>query len=83
MKFLLIFLLVSYVLYKIAGFFFKTLVIRTVQSQQQRQQAPPPPRPVRRPSGGNVNIDYMPNEKNGKGDRNKNGEYVDFEEVKD
>lgn len=79
-KFLLIIFLVSYLVYKVGGFFFKMLVIKTVQNQQKQQD---PPRQAKRPSGGNVNIDYMPNGKSDQNTSSKGGEYVDFEEVKD
>ncbi len=79
-KFLLIIFLVSYLVYKVGGFFFKMLVMKTVQNQQKQYNPPPK---SKRPSGGNVNIDYMPDSKNDKRSSSNSGEYVDFEEVKD
>lgn len=77
-KFLLIVFLISYVIYRVGGFFFKILTLGG-SGQRPRQNQPP-----KRPPGTNLNVDYAPNSKKGqnKGDF-KGGEYVDYEEVKD
>lgn len=75
-KFLLIVFLISYIIYKVGGFFFRIL---TLGGTSQR---PPRNQPPRRPPGANVNVDYSPEKKNSKGDF-KGGEYVDYEEVKE
>lgn len=97
LKFLL-FLFFVYLLFRVVNFFFK--VVSTVsgakkQANFNRQQHSSQRRRnghghqssrYRKPSDGNVNIEYIPEddtEKNGKGPRNfKGGEYVDYEEVK-
>ncbi|HET9052741.1 MAG TPA: hypothetical protein VFM90_01110 [Cyclobacteriaceae bacterium] len=70
-KFLIIIVLVGYVLMKIGSFFFRA----GAASQQGRFKQP------RKPGGGNVNIDSMPNDKQRKGAA-KGGDYVDYEEIK-
>jgi hypothetical protein len=72
LRFLIIFGLVAYVLYKFGSLFYRA----GANSQQQFRN---PQR--RRPIDGNVNIDIDPNEKKRKGS-SKAGEYVDYEEVK-
>jgi len=76
LKFLLIVFIISYAVYKLGGFFFKVLTLGGNATPQNQRQA----RPSKRPSGGNVDINYVP--KNGEKDDFKGGEYVDFEEVK-
>lgn len=78
LKFFLIVFILGYVFFKGLGFFFRVILggsavnRNTEQSHTQRQ-----------PSGGNVKVDYAPqnNSKKSKSDF-KGGEYVDFEEVK-
>lgn len=78
-RFLLIVFLISYVLYKVGGFFFKILTLGgSAQRQRTRQNQPP-----KRPPGTNLNVDYAPGEKKTNKADFKGGEYVDFEEVED
>lgn len=79
-KFLLIIFLISYVLYKVGGFFFRMLFMNLTQQQSQRGNAR---QQQKRPADGNVSIDYVPEEKSKKRAGMKGGEYVDFEDVKD
>lgn len=75
-KFLLIVFILSYVVYRVGGFFFKIL---TLGGSAQR---PPRNQSHKRPPGANVDVDYAPQNKKSKKDF-KGGEYVDYEEVKD
>lgn len=67
-KFLLIFGVVSYILYKIGSFFFRAGAaaqqLRNMQNQQQQQQR------------------FQSEQSRKKSRKGKSGEYVDFEEVK-
>lgn len=88
LKFILLTILFIYIAYKVSGFIlriFDTLLGRTGNRQgnfgpQSRQQQ------YRKPSNGNVNIEYIPEEEGNKKKRFtksfKDGEYVDYEEVK-
>lgn len=70
LKFLLIIFLISYVVFRLGGFFFKILSLGT------QRNSPEP----KRPPGSNVEIDFVPRkDKNRKGFNG--GEYVDYEEV--
>ena len=75
-KFILIVFLISYVVYKVGGFFFRVITLGGSAQRQQRST-----HNTRRPSGSNVNVQYPSNGK--KKDDFKGGEYVDYEEVKD
>lgn len=76
-KFLLIVFLISYVIYKVGGFFFKILTLGGMSQRQQRNQPP------KRPPGTNLNVDHAPGQQKSDKSDFKGGEYVDFEEVKD
>jgi len=93
LKFLL-FLLFIYILFKVINFFFK--VAAAVSGAKKQHEAFRDGRPndfgpksrrqqqYKRPTHGNVDIDYIPEEKkNGKRSFHnfKGGEYVDYEEV--
>jgi len=80
-KFLLITIAFFYILSKIGGFVFRRLFgAATQQAQQQQQQQRAQ---TKKPSDGNVHIDYAP-KKGEKSSKNfDGGDYVDFEEVKD
>ena len=71
MKFLIILGLVAYVLYKFGSLFFRAGINSQHVHDSQK----------RRPTGGNVNVDFDPNEKKRK-NGTKQGEYVDYEEIK-
>lgn len=89
LKFLLIVFLIAYVVYKVGGFIFRTILLSTYQAQHKKQantqqQQYKTNGNGRYASDGNVRIDYAPGEQTNKG-KKKNfdgGEYVDFEEVK-
>jgi hypothetical protein len=66
-RFFLIFGLVSYVLYKIGGFFF-----RVGAASQNRNYPPRKPQPSQEPAS----------KKENKAGTIKGGEYIDYEEVK-
>ncbi|MDW3196737.1 MAG: DUF4834 domain-containing protein [Cytophagales bacterium] len=76
-KFLLIVFFISYILYKVGGFFFKILTLGGSAQRPQRNQPP------KRPPGTNLNVDYAPDKKKKGGGDFKGGEYVDYEEVKE
>jgi hypothetical protein len=71
LKFLIIFGLIVYVLYKFASLFFRA----GANSQQFRN----PNQHQYKPRNGNVNVDTPPKQK---GTDFMGGEYVDYEEVK-
>jgi len=82
LKFIIIFLLVGYLVMKIVGYFVRSIFGQTMeqlrrdaQQQQQRQ--------YKKPNDGNVHIDYIPNSGDVKRKDNfRDGDYVDYEEVK-
>ncbi len=76
-KFLLFVFIISYVVYKVGGFFFKILTLGGTAQRSQRNQPP------KRPPGTDLNVDYAPDKKKRNKEDFKGGEYVDFEEVKD
>lgn len=71
LKFLIILFLVTYVLIKVGGFFFRA----GAASQQGRFQQ------QRRPVDGNVNVDSAPKKPKKTGNV-KGGDYIDYEEVR-
>lgn len=82
-KFLLILFLVFYLLWKVGGFLFRNILVKSFikhqqgnfqQSQQQKQ--------YRKPPNSNVNVEFIPPENKVKGKTFKGGEYVDYEEIK-
>ena len=77
-KFLLIIFVFFFVLTKIGGFVMRTLFGNAVQRAQQQQQ-----RSTRKPTDGNVHIDYAPKQDQKTPKDFKGGDYVDFEEVKE
>ena len=80
-KFLLILFLVIYLITKIGGFIMRTLFSGFIKNQQDFQQNQNTH--YRKPSGGNVNIEYIPDSKKTKPTKDgfKGGDYVDYEEV--
>jgi len=82
-KILIIFFLVIYVVFRLGGFIIRMLFSGFSNQQRQTSQSGQRPQQYRKPSDGNVNIDYMPKDKKQRpqGDI-KGGDYVDYEEVK-
>ncbi len=74
-KILTIFFIVSYVIYKIGGFFMKGLFM----SSTQRQAPPHAHQKSRKVPDSDLNIDYVP--KKGSKKDFDGGEYVDYEEL--
>ena len=75
LKILVIFFIIFYLLFKVGGVFFRTLlgynqrsVFNNGKGQYKQKQ----------PKDGNVHVDYNPNNEG----EIKGGEYVDYEEVK-
>lgn len=70
-----------YLFVKIGGFIMKTLFSGFVKNQQDFQQRQNTQ--YKKPSDGNVNIDYIPGSKKSKPNKEgfKGGDYVDYEEV--
>jgi len=77
LKFLVILFIVSYVTFKLGGFLMKALNAAAGRDPGQQNFN----NRTKKGTDGNVNIDYVPNEKKG-GNDYKGGEYVDYEEVK-
>ena len=81
LKFLIIVVLVGYIFYKVGGLIFRTLFGTLNNGHYQRGNFQDRQQHNQRPKGGNVNIDYVPDDKKNR----KNfdgGEYVDYEELK-
>jgi anionic cell wall polymer biosynthesis LytR-Cps2A-Psr (LCP) family protein len=81
-KFLLIIFFVIYLFVKIGGFIMRTLFSGFVKNQQNAQQNQNTQ--YKKPSDGNVNIEYIPgSDKNKTTNKEgfKGGDYVDYEEV--
>jgi len=78
-KFLLIIFVFFFVLSKIGGFVFRTLFGAAAQRSQQQQNQ----QSTRRPTDGNVQIDYVPKKEEKLPKNFKGGDFVDFEEVKE
>jgi hypothetical protein len=76
LKFLAILFIVSYVTFKLGGFLMKALNVAAGRDPNQNSK-----KQSRKSADGNVNIDYVPNDKKD-GDGYKGGEYVDYEDVK-
>lgn len=94
MKFFLIFLIVIFVVYKLSGFFMRILFTtlgnsarESFGSQQPKGERNTYGKKQQKPMGGNVNIDYVPEEKKKRPKKSapkfKGGEYVDYEEIRD
>ena len=78
-KFLLLLFVFFFVIARVGGFFLRLLfggMQRTHQTQQQHRSGH-----NQQPKDGNVNIDYVPQEK-AKKDEFKGGDYIDYEEEK-
>lgn len=78
LKFLIILFLGLYVFYKVSGFLFKAFLgssRNTTRGDFGSHRSTP-----KRPAGGNVNVDRMPDQKRKSSDGA--GEYVDYEDVK-
>lgn len=93
LKFLLWTFVICYILYKLGGFFMRSMLFlfgRKMQKQYAQQQANAHNSHNhhyrRKPTDGNVEIDYVPEkEEKKKAKHSKNyqgGEYIDYEEIK-
>lgn len=84
LKFLVISFLLFFIVYKILGFFFKLLIRNNISNHQQQQHQYRNGHYNKKPSDGNVTIDYVPDEgkKSQKQPDHKAGDYIDYEEVK-
>lgn len=84
-KLLLIIFLVIFIFVKVGGFIMKMLFSGFVKKHQQQSQQNYQRQQYKKPSDGNVNIDYIPSDsqkdKSSKSDF-KGGDFVDYEEVK-
>lgn len=79
LKFLIIMALILYLVFRVGGFFMRTLFGSTTMNRQgefrnRGQQKV-------RPKDGNVDIDYVPEDRDKK-DGYEGGDYIDYEEVK-
>ena len=77
LKFILIVFIIGYVFIKGLGFFFKTIIGGSTMNRTGNETGS-----QRKPAGGNVSVDFMPEDNKISGKDFKGGEYVDFEEVK-
>ena len=78
LKFLAILFIVSYLTYKVGGFLMRVLHVTLGQDPSHRNVR----HKSRKNADGNLNIDYVPQDKKkGKQDF-KGGEYVDYEDIK-
>lgn len=76
---IILFGLVFYFIIKTVGGFVFRLLGGTPQQSQQNQQR----QAYQRKKEGEINIDYMPkNQKGRSGRSSKDGDYIDYEEVK-
>ncbi|MEP2773346.1 MAG: DUF4834 family protein [Fulvivirga sp.] len=81
LKFLIITFIIGYLFFWIIGKVFKVLV--RGHSYTGGQNSSYDQHNKKKPTDGNVNIDYVPNGKSKKDKKGfKGGEYVDFEEIK-
>ena len=78
LKFLTILFIVSYVTYKFGGYLMKALYTVLGQDPNRRNFRDD----NSRRSDGNVNIDYVPQDRKKDNRGYKGGDYVDYEEVK-
>lgn len=81
LKFLLILFLIFYLVYKLAGFLVRVLVVNAAQQHQKQYQQHTSQTQSKKAKGGNVNIDFVPKDPK-QGGQIKGGDYVDYEEVK-
>ncbi len=83
LKFLLILFLIFYLVYKLAGFLVRVLVVNAAEQHQKQyqQHAKAQAAQSKKAKGGNVNIDFVPKDPK-QGGQIKGGDYVDYEEVK-
>ena len=85
LKFLIVMVLVIYLIYKVAQFLLKVLIIGAggQAAYKQRQEYRKYQSTHQHDKKGNVSIDYIPENGKQAGSQNfKGGEYVDYEEVK-
>ncbi|MDP4680542.1 MAG: DUF4834 family protein [Cyclobacteriaceae bacterium] len=80
LKFLFIGFCIFWLLGRI-GRFLLSVILPGYIKKKANQYSQGQPRQEKRPSDGNVNIDYMPGESQ-KTKTNKGGDFVDYEEVK-
>ena len=82
LKFLLILFLVFYIIFRLSGYILKYVVRHVLKNAQEEHRSFNGQSRQRRTADGNINVDYVPNDKKG---RKKSGkgdeEYIDYEEV--
>jgi len=83
LKFLIISVLVFYVVYKLVGFLLKSLFVVSGKDKRDGRFHYQEKQGHHKPKDGNVEIDYIPKDKSKKGKKNEEGEYIDYEEVKE
>lgn len=82
LKFLIITFLVGYLIFKLLGFVFRLVLKSSASSYGQHQSQQQNRYEGKKPTDGNVNIDYVPKKDQRDKKNFKGGEYVDFEEIK-
>ena len=78
LKLIFIFIIAYYLIKKVGGFFFQTMV--SGQQQQGRQQKTYSKQTNQRPEGS-IRVDTNPNQGKKNTEDFKGGDYVDFEEI--
>ena len=79
LKFLTIFFIVCYVIYKIGGYLFRNAFISANQQHQAPRHGQKKSRKV---PNSNLNIDHVPSKSKNPSKDFDGGEYVDYEDVK-
>lgn len=84
LKFILIFFLFFWIVFKLGGFFMRVFLGKVANDARQNHAGQSQYQQHRQPADGNVHIDYIPKKeagKNKKGGDFRGGDYVDYEEV--
>ncbi len=81
LKFLLILIILSYVLFKVIGFVFRTIFVTSSHFQNRENINRNESRSERKAPDSNLNIDYVPKEERQKNGKANGGDYIDYEEL--
>lgn len=84
-KFLIITFIICYILFKVGGYLFKVLFWSLGNKQRQTFNNGHNRRSYQSKREGDINIEYIPKNKNGQAPKTKEfkgGEYVEYEDVK-
>ncbi|MCC5938365.1 MAG: DUF4834 domain-containing protein [Lunatimonas sp.] len=81
LKLIIFFIAIGWVLSSLVKYFLRSKLKQFIDQVNESQRADHHQRT--RPKDGNVNVDYIPKGKGGSHGNSRNGEYIDYEEVKD